>query len=459
MSLPNSSLPIATLLTAIAFVLRPAPALAEQPAPIDDPRAAVARMLPQCEPQFAEIDARIARAGVSDASYYRVAGFPYLRTDRLMSSFNGELDDDEALEAWLLQLRDNDQFSRDIELRNLGMDTRERTTLLLDLRLCAVWLSFLESGDPQRRRAMIRAARVPESSATDPAVAQAAKPASAATVQRWRTPVDTTEVARLLERYEKLPQDPLGRKGMTSDGWQALAAHFAPTWQIERAGTGDEPGALHWRGKQLVVDQARPTLYYLASFARAGKQLLVQFHYFVWFAAADGRIDGLIWRVTLDAQGRPLIYDSLRADGSDHRFHLAQTLEPISAEAKHAAAPAITGVGPVQVRLHAGSHVVVEVTPEQGRSVADETRTYVLRPYEDLLTMPRDDGSSLSAFDADGVLRQTGSAIRQWGRHATLPSLKLAFDDPHLIESRFRLPTHLSPERYALFGSFHASSP
>jgi hypothetical protein len=68
MSLPNSSLPIATLLTAIAFVLRPAPALAEQPAPIDDPRAAVARMLPQCEPQFAEIDARIARAGVSDAS-------------------------------------------------------------------------------------------------------------------------------------------------------------------------------------------------------------------------------------------------------------------------------------------------------------------------------------------------------------------------------------------------------
>jgi hypothetical protein len=459
MSFSSSSLPVALLLTAIAFVLRPAPTLAEHPAPVDDPRAAVARMLPQCEPQFADIDARIARAGVSDASYYRVAGFPYLRTDRLMSSFNGELDDDEALEAWLLQLRDNDQFSRDIELRNLGMDTRERTTLLLDLRLCAVWLSFLESGDPQRRRAMIRAARVPESGAMDPARGQATEPAQAATVQRWRTPVDANEVARLLDRYEKLPQDPLGRKGMTSDGWQALAAHFAPAWLIERGGTGDEPGALHWRGKQLVVDQATPTLYYLASFARAGKQLLVQFHYFVWFAAVDGRIDGLIWRVTLDAQGRPLIYDSLLADGGNHQFHLAQPLEPVSAEAKHAAGPAITGIGPVQVRLHAGSHVVAEVAPEQGASDTDESRAYALKPYEDLLTLPRDDGSSLSAFDADGVLRQPGSTIRQWGRHATLPSLKLAFDDPHLIESRFRLPASLSPERYALLGSFHASNP
>jgi hypothetical protein len=429
---------------------------AEAQAPTD-PHAAIARMLPECGPRYAEIDARIARAGVADASYYRVAGFPYLRTDRLMSSFNGELDDDTALEAWLLQLRDNDQFSRDIELRNLGMDPRERTTLLLDLRLCAVWLSFLQSTDPEQRKKMIAAARVPAAPAVAEARLREAGPLPAAVTRRWHTPVDAAEVQRLLARYEKLPQDPLRRKGMTSDGWQALAAHFAPTWWIE----GAAPGTLHWQRDRLAIDAGRPAVYYLPGFARAGEQLLVQFTYFLWFALAHGEaIDGLIWRVTLDPQGRPLVYDSLRADGGDHRFHLAQALLHDDRDASAPPASAIAGVGPVQVRLRAGSAAAIEVAPQSAETEAGAKHSYTLVPYEVLLTLPRADGTSLSAFDANGLLRQAGNPIHQWGRHATLASLEAAFDDPHLIESRFRLPASLSPGRHALLSALlQASNP
>jgi hypothetical protein len=434
------------------------PAYGDTQAPVDDPRAAVAKMLPECEPRYAEIDARIARAGVTDASYYRIKGFPYLRTDRLMSSFNGELDNDEALEAWLLQLRDNDQFSRDIELRNLGMETAERTALLLDLRLCAVWLSFLESTDPQRRKAMVEAAQVPEQPAVSPAPQRTPESTSAGDMRLWRTAIDGETAERLLAHYEKLPQDPLRRKGMTSDGWQALAAHFAPTWSVAGAG----PRALRWQDDGLTLDREQAAVYHLPSFARAGEQLLVQFSYFLWFASADGEsIDGLIWRVTLDPDGRPLIYDSLRADGGDHRFYLAQSLEPLrGGDLAQVDAGQITGVGPVTVRLDAGTHEVIEVVSAPAPSPSVEARSYALLPYEALLTLPRADGSTLSAFDADGRLRQPGSAIRQWGRHATLSSLNAAFDDPHLIESRFRLPEAMSPERYALLLSLlQASNP
>ncbi|MES0875029.1 hypothetical protein [Sinimarinibacterium thermocellulolyticum] len=431
-------------------------ALYAQPVQVaDDPRAAVAEFLPSCGPRFEEVDRRVAQAGAGDASYLRVNGFPYLRTDRLMSSYDRELDDPRVLEAWLLQLRDNDAFARDIELRNLGLDTSERSTLLLDMRLCAVWLSFMDASDPQRLRALIRAVR--ES-------AQAAAPANThgspapapmrgdATVQVFRSAREA-EATALLERFASLPRDPLQRTGLTVDGWRALAAEFAPTWAITGAAGRNAPAALVWDGDRLSADPSTPTVYFLPAFARAGDTVLMQFHYFVWFARHDDAIDGVILRVTLDPQGRPLLYDSLGADGRGYRIHPARALEARSASIAESGviADEVVGLGPVRVELDADTAGVIAVSADgtTPSSVAAAPREYTLAAYEDLLTLPRG-GGTMSVFDARGHLRDAdGGAARQLGHHAPLAPLQLRFDDPRLVEAHVLLPPDIEPSRVA----------
>src|SRR5690606_21973638 len=158
-------------------------------------------------------------------------------------------------EAWLLQLRDNDNFSREIELRNLGLDTQERSTLLLDLRLCAVWLSFFESSAPERRRALIRAVRTTAETAAAPAAsASATKPVREHQAQQvWQTDKDD-EAQALLARFSQLPRDALQRTGLTVDGWKALAAEFAPSWTIASTMNESAPAALAWDGERLIAD-------------------------------------------------------------------------------------------------------------------------------------------------------------------------------------------------------------
>jgi len=44
-----------------------------------------------CRDEYAAMDERVAAAGVGDAAYYRVPGFPYLRTDRVLASYGTEV--------------------------------------------------------------------------------------------------------------------------------------------------------------------------------------------------------------------------------------------------------------------------------------------------------------------------------------------------------------------------------
>jgi hypothetical protein len=414
----------------------PAPAQAQ-----DDPRKAMEEILPNCLPRFADIDARIEKAGVADASYHRVPGFPYLRSDRLLASFDAELDDPATFDTWMLQLRDNDGFSRDIELRNLGMPDEERANLLTDLRLCAVWLSFLEFAEPENIAALKAGIQLPEPAAPvakpfDPP----APPAAAGALAALR-PTVTEDAEAILARYEKLPRDELARTGMTNDGWKALAEHYAPTWLMAQGPTGSRPGALVWTARGLAVDTAQPTVYFQPTFARVGEQGLVQYHYMLWFARAGGGIDGLIWRVTLDTRGRPLVYDSLDAEGQHHQWFPAQSLDLKADLDLDLGAP--LGVGSIAVTLSSDSHDVLRVQPRDAEGYAQEAG-YRLALYEDLLTLPLPAGGTRSAFDARGRLRVDGAqqpTLWQLGHLRLQRSDRpLPFDHPRLLEAYFNLP-------------------
>jgi hypothetical protein len=379
----------------------------------DDPDAKFRAFLAQCRASYADVDARIQKAGVHDDEYFAVPGFPYIRTDRLMSSYRTEVSGDlNTLGTWMLQLRENDSIARDIELTNLGMPKYERADLLNTLRTCAVWLSFDELADPPTLAKLIEAARISD------APAQPAAPHDSAPAARSHTPLIQWRAAsppadvNLPSGFATAARDELGRVGLLMDQWPALAARHAPQLLIETAGDGDRVGAPILTEAGPSVDVSRPVVYYLPSYARIHDRTLVQLNYFIWFSPRPGALDGMIWRVTLGEDGKPLVYDHARADGAGHAW---------LRDRRHAV-----------LRLRSGSHVVDLAADAQRRA---PSQRYELRPYEDLMTLDAPGGGTRSLFGPDGTGRD--GATRQWGHHAI--SATQYFDDPRLIEQSLNL--------------------
>lgn len=425
--------------------------------------AKLAAQLKACRTSFAEIDARIDKAGVRDAGYHQVEGFPYLRSDRLMASFTGEINDPDTYSIWILQLRDNDSFSRDIELRNLGLPNQERAGLLSDLRLCSVWLSLNELENDATRERMIKATPVPASpiALAPPAprreaqikadfAKDAAQLSSPGTLTLWQ-PQAAAADEEAPPSFDRLSHDELGRSGMTTQWWTSLAEAHAPRWLIETASQQDRPGAPMWienkdGSVQLGINLDQPTVYYQASYMRFGGRSLIQFVYFVFFQSGSpdmAPLDGMAWRVTLDPDGKPLVYDSVRMDGSDHLWFPAQALptRAIAQDQKDLTLALQTAPAePWAVRLGSADHLarrLVPVTPAQGTA-----KIYALKPYEDLLTLDLPKGGTRSIYGPTGLLAgaRTPNAPRQFGVLPATPTGKFYFDDPYLIETVFVAP-------------------
>ena len=424
--------------------------------------AKLAAQLTACRVAFADIDARIDKAGVRDAGYHQVEGFPYLRSDRLMASFTKEISDPDTYSIWILQLRDNESFSRDIELRNLGLPNQERAGLLSDLRLCSVWLSLNELEDDATRARMIKAVPVPPSpvattSTTKQGDAQIkadfAKPLaqlpSSGSLALWQAATPSVD-EEAPPTFDRLSHDELGRSGMTTQWWTSLAEAYAPRWQIETAGQQDRFGAPVWietkdQGTQLSINLDQPTVYYQASYMRFGGRSLIQFNYFIFFPSATPNaapLDGMAWRVTLDPDGKPLVYDSVRMDGSDHLWFPAQTL-PLRTLPKDQNALALTLQNapsePWAVRLKSDDHLARRLVPVAANSSAS---TYMLKPYEDLLTVDLPKGGTRSIYGPTGVLAGSSTQNAPWQLGA-LPATSTGtryFDDPYLIETVFVAP-------------------
>ncbi len=452
---------------ALILALTLFPAFATAATPESDAQTAraeakLAAQLKSCRESFAAIDARIDKAGVRDAGYHQVEGFPYLRSDRLMASFTKEISDPDTYSIWILQLRDNESFSRDIELRNLGLPNQERAGLLSDLRLCSVWLSLNELDDKATRERMIKAVPVPASPivATPPnpqrnarikadfakAQAQLSSPGPL-TLWQARTPSADEEAP---PTFDRLSHDELGRSGMTTLWWTSLAEAHAPRLLIETAGPQDRPGAPVWietkdHGTQLGINLDQPTVYYQASYMRFGGRSLIQFVYFIFFPSSTpdaAALDGMAWRVTLDPDGKPLVYDSVRMDGSDHLWFPAQAL-PTRAlpQDQNALALALQSApsGPWAVRLQSADHLARRLVPVTANSTA---KPYTLKPYEDLLTLDLPKGGTRSIYDPTGLLAgaNTQNAPRQFGALPATSNGMRYFDDPYLIESVFVAP-------------------
>ena len=400
----------------------------------------------ECAQWYRALDAEVDAAGVRDAQYARVPGFPHLRVDRLHASLHDRAAQSEAaLHLFAERLQELDLESRRYEVQNLPTMSGEaaRTQALRRAGDCGRVMRAADLASSESRAALLAAARVPDERPLKKALPpRTAERPDAATIVRyappavWSLPRDA--VAGLLGRATF---DPLGQLGLTAREVHRLASAYAPSFEIEIGSDYDRFGWLRWmRGSRaLQVDAAEPTVYIQSAYTRYQGQVLLQLVYTIWFAERSqrgavgslaGRLDGLVWRVTLAPDGEPLVYDSIHPSGSMHLFFPTPRARPLVPDPQ--SLPRLgEGERPV-VTIASGTHAIRRVDVVRG---PDSLVRYAMRPYDELRSMPRTVGDHASAFGPDG--RIAGTQMRQWGRQATAVAARRHFDDADLFERRF----------------------
>src|SRR5262245_45486971 len=251
--------------------------------------------------------------GTRDAQYARMPGFPYLRVDRLLASLRERAAErPDTIATFAQRLRALDYDARRHEVDNLpdGALHGTRTDVLHRTQDCGMQLVAADLMSERGRYAMVAAAQVPDDYATtmrvlglysltripfasgvrrfeeDTRQAFAAEPKPAASRVRYSPPAGrplSREVVRgLLARGQF---DPLGQPMLTERELEALAATYAPSFDVAVVGDYDRPGALRWRrGEQTpVIDPTDLVVYAHPSYVRYGETVLLQLVYTLWF--------------------------------------------------------------------------------------------------------------------------------------------------------------------------------
>ena len=468
-----------------------------------------------CHEVFHRVDMAIAEAGVADGMAARVAGFPYLRVDRFLASYARDELAGAQFAEWMNRMLALGARSHAIELGNLSQDRAEALAHgLWDLERryawprsavaeCAARLAAADFNDPDRRAALKQAAWVPDDYRTWQRVVGLywiTRIPFAAGVRRWQEetravfaqPLAALPVTGKLDTYlspstihmppsgwisrgesarlvERASANPLGIPDPDKRDLDLLFHAHAPEIVVDTAGEADMPGELGWGpdGMPEVVSR-RPVVYRRLSHARYAGRALLQLNYMIWFPERPksagwgilaGRLDGVLWRVTLAPDGEPWVYDSIHLCGCYHLFFPTARAgirpQPDSLDETAFAPQVLSRVAPgarIVLRLAAGTHYLQRVTPVAGP--AGGGIEYIFADDDALRSVPLPEGGRRSVYRPDGIVPGTErgerylfwpmgvpepGAMRQWGRHATAFIGRRHFDDAGLMERYFTL--------------------
>jgi hypothetical protein len=490
------TLAVASLLLLGACASRP-PAVA----PLPDGDSVASR----CERALAALDAEVDAAGVRDAEATRVAGFPAVRVDRFLASFAAGALEGSAFDAWQKRAIALDRSARLVEIANLPAAPTQRVLSALAaeglsglapqafLEGCGATLAARDGADAARRERLLAAARVPDDyddvarglglyPLTRIGFAAGVRLYERSVLDRFAAPgtiarpvtfvpddspvLSPSAVQALLDRGRA---DPLGVPDLDASEEDALLATFAPVLVVDERSDDDRPGRPLVDASGDVGFAPMPVLFGRIAFTRFAGTTHVQLVYTIWFAARTpafpgdplaGRLDAVLWRVTLDRDGAPLVYDSIHGCGCYSLF------VPTARVALRAPVPTLDeqALVPASLPPHdAGRRVVVELEggTHQVRGVrladafpAPATR-YRIGRDDALRSIALPGGATRSLYAPDGIVRGTeraeralfwplgirnAGAMRQWGRHATAFIGRRHFDDAFLLD-RYFLPS------------------
>lgn len=491
-----------------------------------------------------ELDRVTHVAGVRDASAYRIEGYPFLRSDRLLAGLGARLSAEAAAGSagagasasgstasaafitWVDRLRETDTDARRIEVANLDesafpiLRNLSRPEVDAQLDACGRLLAEVVVRDPALRTDLLKRAGVPDDYSTLRR-ALGLYPITgigyASSVRNWqdharnvflqqrrapgngqialqqykpsRAPASTAAALDIARRAMAAAQvDALGIPRFSNADLERLFLAFAPTLVVATGADSDRIGALQWIDlKGLVeagadpiwldVDTSRPTVYRRLAYTRIDGVVLPQLVYEMWFGERPmlevgdlhgGRLDSLIWRVTLDETGQPLMFDTIHGSG---RFSMEFPTSRMRPRARPDGESLIDWVfvpidQPVERWVGAASvaslslfvssqtHQIVGLGQPDASWGEPQVPNpdYQLVPGERLQRLPLPESGSRSIFNADGILPGSerlgryffwpmgvanAGAMRQWGRQPTALIGRRHFDDIDVIDRRF----------------------
>lgn len=492
--------------------------------PVPEAPAVSAR---DCLVFFDELDRVVHVGGSRDGGEHRIAGFPYLRVDRFTASFRHEVADGARYRAWVDRMRSLDAQARGYEIANLADDafpvlgTLDRDGVRAREQSCGELLVAQHAlASPQRGRLQELAVVPDDYSSAKRAFGIYALTGMpfAAGERSWQRHTREVFASRreapppqyiayhgyapreepmaaqaALEQSRSVlaasPRDALGIPRIDEAARDRLFDAFAPSFEIATRAEYDRFGPLQWIDLQglvspeaerywLDVDPSQPVVYRRLAFTRYGNAVLPQLVYTIWFNerpmqdAGDllgGRLDGLVWRVTLDEQGEPLIYDTIQPSG---RFAMFFPTGRMRALPRPAEEPLIewafspieqpieqwigspAALAGVSLRIESQTHQLVGVGMpgvKWGEPIA-RNGPYRMIDANRLRMLPLPGGGSRSIFNEAGIVPNTerlaryffwpmgiGSpgSMRQWGRQPTAFIGRRHFDDADLLEKRF----------------------
>jgi len=455
--------------------------------------------LGECLRRLKALDARVDAAGRRDAQDVRVPGYPYLRADRFTEGWLPASGDAQTIAAGKLErMAALDAEARRFESANLSVPANEadalarcRSELVSSARPTAAHAAAAASVpdsyvDAQRLLGLYPVTLIP--------FAWGVASWQQATRDLFATPFPELPVRGERIRYVPATAKPDGPVAgsvspatatalrmpvlTTERTWQLLVQH-APVLIVDTVNGNDRIGALTWRasvqGATVAVNTNDPAAYVRVAWTEFNGAAALQLVYTFWFPARPaahaldlvaGHLDAVVWRVTLDAAGRPLVYDSIHACGCFQMFFPTERVRERPAPRE--------GEGPldeslfvpqvlyspaaderVMVFLGAHDHNIERVgidtnTPAPGipYRLLDEN---VLRA----LPVPAAaGGGTRGIYGPDGLVPGSERAerylfwpmgvpsagqMRQWGHHATAFVGRRHFDDPRLFDRYFTL--------------------
>jgi hypothetical protein len=453
--------------------------------------------LGSCANFFSLLDKKTEEAGALDAGVFRVKKYPYLRVNRFIASFSEEVDKQADFAEWADRMQALDQEARKYEIANLPdaavaeLDSANgRTGLFSEVATCGNLLKASDFQNTEHQQELKRSVSVPDeyiplrrvlgiypltslfvSYGVSNWHAEVHKSFSFEPPVHWRSiryvPVQKKDMASVRQIAASKKRDALGIPVYSSEEREALFGTYAPVWEIQLNGDYDRIGAPAWTDKGVLdVNIDKPVTYTLLSFTRFGKEILTQLNYIIWFpsrpkkGALDifgGVLDGLIYRVTLDDHGEPLLYETVHNCGCYYKAYPTNRLQ-VRGKVEYAEPPLILRapeMNPAKdvmiVAMESQTHYVQHLYP-LSRELRTATAGYSLLDYGQLRSLSYSKDDRRSMFNLYGlatgsdrlerfILWPTGvlspGAMRQWGRHAVAFVGKRHFDDPFYMDKMF----------------------
>lgn len=453
--------------------------------------------LGSCAEFFSSLDQRIEAAGVLDPGSFRVKGYPYLRVNRFLNSFREEIDDETALLAWVDHMQALDQDARKYEIENLPVtdgnpsdSASEKIAIFERVVTCGDRLKQADFRSIEQLAGFRKKVVVPDEyiflrrllglyPLTSLFMYQgvinwhsrAKKDFSLEAPENWEKiryrPAKNNDLPMARQIIRTTVRDALGIAKYSKDAKKTLFAFYAPVWEVQTHGDYDRIGTPSLKNRETVyVDTELPKTYTLLSYTRFGNDILTQLNYIIWFPSRPkekaldiygGLIDGVNYRVTLDKNGEPLLYETMHNCGCYYKAYPDSSLR-IREKIDYKEPPLILKAPEIDpsgkymtISMESGTHYVMHLYGSD-REIQPETTVYPLVDYGGLRSLPLPRSGRASIFRQDSIVYGSErleriiiwpmgvlspGAMREWGRHAVAFVGKRHFDDPFYMDKMF----------------------